>query len=132
VEDNTPRDGWTTEVDVVRIIDGDTMEVEIRRRFRVRLSHPHKYKTYIFDTPEKNTKLGKRALRCVKDLLNRFNGIVRVFVPARKTIELLDSSSLGRFNGEIWLDDQRLSGILLEKGLARMISRRKRKKTPWE
>lgn len=127
-----PKDGITTQVEIIDVTDGDTVEVEIRRRFKVRLTHPSDKKTYIFDTPENSTAFGRRVTSWVKNKFARFNGKVRLFIPSGQPIDLMDTSSFRRILGEIWLDNERLSDILIEKGFGRVISRRKRTKTKWE
>jgi hypothetical protein len=131
-DNEVPREGFSTRIEILRVVDADTFEVLISRKFKVRLSHPHRYKSYIFDTPEKNTKLGRKAIRFVKRLFNKFSGIIRLFVPAGEPLNLMDSSSLHRINGEIWLDNQRLTDVLLESGYGRIISKSKRTSTKWE
>ena len=37
VDDHAPEPAWTTRAKVLRVIDGDTLEVEVRRVFRVRM-----------------------------------------------------------------------------------------------
>ena len=127
-----PSEGITTQVEIINVTDGDTVEVEIRRRFKVRLTHPSDKKTYIFDTPENSTVFGRRVTSWVRSKLAHFNGKVRLFIPSGQPIDLMDTSSFRRILGEIWLDNERLSDILLKKGYARIISRRKRTSTAWE
>lgn len=128
----SPRNGITTEARIVEVIDGDTVEVEVCRRFKVRLSHPSKYKTYIFDTPEKGTLLGDAAKKYVRDLVEKHGGSVKVFIPSNGPLELMDMNSFNRLIGEIWLDDKRLTQILIDEGYGRIISKSKRTSTPWK
>lgn len=130
-DDNAPDPGWTTEVEITRIIDADTVEVEVRRRFTVRLSHPTK-RGYIFDTPEKNTELGKKAIEWLKNELDDFNGVVTLFIDAKKNLSLMDWNSFSRAVGELWLDKSRLTSKLLKSGYARIVKRSERTTTPWE
>ena len=130
VEIETPRAGWTTEVKITRIIDADTIEVEVRRRFSVRLAHPAS-KGLIFDTPEKNTEIGKRAIAYLKDRLNSFTGKVTLFIPFGNNDVLMDFSSFSRVIGEIWLDKTRLTSILIEAGHGRLVKRIERTTKPW-
>ena len=39
---NKPRSGFCSPVNITRVIDGDTVEVELTRRFNVRLVHENK------------------------------------------------------------------------------------------
>lgn len=128
---NRPQEGITTEVQILRVVDGDTMEVQIVRTFHVRLTHPAAKSNLIFDTPEKNTAFGRLVMNYVKDLVNNFKGTARLFIPAGKSIDLTDVLSFRRILGEIWLDNERLSDILIEKGYGRVIEDSKRVSTPW-
>jgi len=128
---NAPRDGITTEVKILRVIDGDTFEVEISRKIQVRLIHQTE-SNEIFDTPEKNTDFGKSVQEFVFDLFSNFHGKVKLFIPSEKSYDLLDILSFKRVLGEIWLGDRRLSDILLEHKYARLIKKENRTKTDWE
>jgi len=127
---DAPRSGWTTEVKITRVIDADTVEVEIKRKFAVRLAHPAEH-GFIFDTPEKNTEIGKKAIAWLKDRLKGFNGKVMLFVPLGKGESLMDFSSFSRIIGEIWLDKSRLTSILMEAGHGRLVKQSERTTKPW-
>lgn len=125
------RDGFCTGVRVVRLIDADTMEVEVKRHITVRLIHPNQYGKIIFDCPEKNTELGQEAIKFVQELLDNFLGTVRMFVPANDPIDMLDSITFNRTAAEIWLNDRNLAEILVENGFGRLIHKDNRTCTPW-
>ena len=113
-----------TPVTVTRIIDGDTLEVEITRRFNVRLVHHtnnQNDKGKQFNCPEKNTPKGQEAKKFVEDLLRGYINKrgelvapeVTMFVPLNKTEQLVDITSFNRVLSEIWVEGQQLTDILL-------------------
>jgi len=102
-----PEPGWTTEVDYIRPVDADTIEVEIRRRFNVRLKD--------IDAPERWTLLGKEAIEFVdQELCNAERIIVRI--PTNNPIKLMDMNSFERVVGEIFVDNDNLSELLKAHG----------------
>lgn len=77
---------------VKRVIDGDTVEVEISRRFNVRLRNVL--------VAEKNTAKGQAA----KDFLTNeiAGGEVVVFIPSNDPHKLMDINSFNRLVGDVW------------------------------
>ena len=115
-QESEPQSGWVSKARVHRVIDGDTIEVEIVRRFAIRLSEPGNNN---FDVAEKNTELGKEATQFVWDLLipTGQEKEVTIFIPAGKNdIKLMDINSFNRLIGEVWVDGERLTDILRAKG----------------
>jgi endonuclease YncB( thermonuclease family) len=125
------REGFCTQAEVVRVIDADTVELEIKRRVIVRLIHPNQVADLIFDAPEKNTPLGIAAIQFVKCILSNFKGTIRLFVPAGKSDLVLDSVTFNRVAAEIWLDDQNLAELLCDNGYGRLVRRELRTTTSW-
>lgn len=122
-----PRPGICKTAQVIRIEDADTIEVEVKFKFSVRLIGPGGKRVYL-DAPEKNTSAGVIAIKRVIELLTnenwnneigapRFKEVI-IFIPENDPYELMDSNSWSRLNGEIWIGDKRLGDILLEEGLA--------------
>ena len=106
-----PRKGVATEAQVVRVIDADTLEVEVKRTVKVRLLG--------CNVPDKDKDVSARAYRHVMQLLEAVDGKVTLFVPAgRSSLQLGDIHSFERILGEIWVDGQNLSKILIDCGLA--------------
>lgn len=119
-----PRPGLTTAAKVTRVIDADTIEVTVTRKFPVRLVHGDGPR--IFNCPEKNTPEGVQAKKFVENLLR--DKEVTLFVSAQNSDILTDINSFNRILGEIWVDNQRLTDILLEKGFGEIIRREDRVK----
>jgi endonuclease YncB( thermonuclease family) len=112
-----PQSGFITDAKVLRVIDADTIEVEITRRFPLRLTHSCPQTDYKvqFNAPEKNTAEGQDAIDFVKDLLDDHE--VTVFIPAGRSDSLTDINSFNRLLGNIWVDGKGwLTNLLLENG----------------
>ena len=123
-----PKAGFTTEVEIIRVIDADTYVVRLTREFPVRLTDEEYVKgNVIFDSPEKNTKLGKEAKRyCVE----KFAGeTVTLFIPAEDATKLTDINSFNRILGAIWHKGKRITEILMDKGFGRYVLRKDRKQS---
>ena len=99
--------GWLTEAEYVRAVDGDTIEVEVRRRFNVRLRD--------IDVYEKNTEIGKEATEFVDTILGTIKRIL-VFIPSNDPIKLMDINSFERLVGDIYVNQKNLKDMLLKKG----------------
>lgn len=104
--------GWTTPVKVERVIDGDTIEVSITRRFMVRLQDDDGD----FDTPEtyrpkseEEKTLGLLYTDFVKKQLQAASTIT-MHVGAFKDGEVRDLFSIGtRINAHIFVDGEDLA-----------------------
>ena len=133
-KDDKPENGLTTTAYIVSITDGDTVMVEVRRRFPVRITHPNP-DGLDFNSPEKNTPEGQRAIEFLaaqlgKSLLTyrevlkeQFNKEITLFIPTNDPLKLTDINSFNRLVGEIWLDKRRLSDIMIEAGHAKLQKR---------
>lgn len=108
--------GLCTPVTVTRIIDGDTIEVQICRRFHVRLCDISKQEEnkLIFDCAEKNTKEGLDAKKFLEETI--LHTEVDLFVPSHGNSKLTDISTFQRILGEIFISGKKLTDILIEKG----------------
>ena len=102
-----PKPGWITEVDYVRAVDGDTIEVEIRRRFKVRIQD--------IDIVESNSERGQEATEYVDEILNKAREII-VKIPTNNPLNLMDVNSFERIVGEIYVNGRKLSTILKRAG----------------
>ncbi len=88
-----PPTGLTTQVYLKRVVDGDTLEVEFRRTFKVRLLDRWQ--------PELGTPDGDKLKRELQEKL--FIGEeLTLFVPANKPDSLMDLNSFERILGHIW------------------------------
>lgn len=122
-QEKAPRPGLSTEVKIVRVIDGDTVEVEITRRFPVRLVHENERGLH-FNADEKNTTSGKAAKKFLENLIyddepGEFKEII-LFIPAGQSINLTDINSFNRLLGEIWVDGEKVTETMIAHGHARL------------
>ncbi len=108
-----PENGYTTEATVVRVVDGDTVEVEIRRRFIIRLTDDQR--TPYWNVEEKTTELGKQAI-CFLNKILYWGKKVKVFIPTNNPENLMDFNSFSRIVGKIWVDSRRVTDIMDEEG----------------
>lgn len=95
-----PEPGITVDARVIRVLDGDTIEVEIKRCFKVR------FKDY--NAAELNTMTGKEA----KDLLiKQFedNNNVTLFIPTHSGDRLMDFHSFERVVADVWHEGKQLN-----------------------
>lgn len=99
--------GLMIPVEYVRTVDGDTIEVEIRRKFKVRLRD--------IDVEEKNTKKGAEATDFVETAM-AFSNDILVFIPTNNPDKLMDITSFERIVGDIYLNGKLLQDILRKKG----------------
>lgn len=96
-----PPAGWSTNAEVVKVIDGDTIKVKISRVVTIR----------ILDcwTPESRTKdagekeLGMAAKKYLQELLARHGNCVHVFIESAPDLQLSRVLTMGRFLGRVWL-----------------------------
>jgi endonuclease YncB( thermonuclease family) len=95
-----PELGIGTDAKVIRVVDGDTVEVEITRRFHVRMNNVKK--------PELKTPEGKKAKAELEAKIPP-NTTVRLFIPTNDPLKLMDVNSFERIVADIWLNDEKLS-----------------------
>ena len=115
-----PPRGLTVDADVVRIVDGDTIDVEVAFRFRVRLLDCWSPETRTLDRAEKIRGLAAKGY-----MLELADGArVRVHIPGSDN--LADMLTLDRALGRVWLirddgnpDNTDLSQKMVEAGHAK-------------
>ena len=113
----TPPWGLATPATIVRVIDGDTIEVEIRRRLTVRLLDCWAPETRTKDSAEKAR--GLKAKRSLAATIARTGPEVTLLVPSDGDGDLSDLFTFGRILGRVWLADGReLSELMVSRGLA--------------
>lgn len=94
-----PPIGVTTRGTCVHVVDGDTVDVEVRYVTRVRLLDCW--------APEKNTAAGRESAAAMKTrLLSR---PVILFVPTDQARSLADVLTLDRVLGQVWPCDEQQS-----------------------
>jgi endonuclease YncB( thermonuclease family) len=99
--------GLILPVNYMRAVDGDTIEFEIRRTFKLRLRD--------IDVYEKDTPEGKEAKDFVGSILE-FADDILVFIPTNDPVKLMDINSFERIVGDVYIKDKNLSDILRTKG----------------
>lgn len=114
-----PELGWTTVVTPIRVIDGDTVEVEIRKRVTVRLMDDDG----TYDTPEirrpasnEEILLGVEASKELEVILNN-SDVVILHVPTEIDGNIQDIFSIGsRIVGHLFADGDSVSEIMAREG----------------
>ena len=109
-----PRPGFCSPINkIVRVIDGDTLEIELTRKFNVRLVHENEEGKQ-FNSPELSTPEGKKVKKFVEEIISGRDNTTEypkptytLFIPAGNDINLMDINSFNRILGEIWIDDIR-------------------------
>ena len=94
ISEQAPPKGWTTNADLVRVIDGDTIVVEVRRTLKVRLKDCW--------APERSHADGPPSTANLKRLLG--DGPVVLHVPVESG-EVEDIWTFGRVLGSVWRAD---------------------------
>ena len=86
-----PPAGWTTQATVTRVLDGDTLEVEITRKLKVRLLDCW--------APEKREAAGPASTANLKRLIG--DGEITLMIPVRSS-KVEDVWTFGRVLGYVW------------------------------
>ena len=94
-----PPVGWSTDADLLRIVDGDTLDVSICLVVRVRLIDCWAPETRTLDLNEK--RRGQAAKLYLQNLVDERR--VRVHIPGRR--RLSDMLTMDRVLGRVWLID---------------------------
>ncbi len=93
---------------VVRVVDGDTLDVEVTLRVRVRLLDCW--------APEVRTEQGKKAAQRMRELVK--DGKCRLVVPLPADGELRRCFTFGRVLGRVYCGGQDVGRQLVREGLA--------------
>ena len=104
--------GLTTEVDFIRAIDGDTVQVKIERTFNIRLRD--------IDVIELKEQGGKEARDFVKKQMEEASTI-KIFIPSNDPHKLMDMQSFERLVADVYLDGRNLADILRTAGYEKPI-----------
>ena len=94
---SAPPVGWTTQAKLVRVLDGDTIEVEVSRRFKVRLLECW--------APERHHNDGPASTQNLEMLLGGEAPVI-VHVPVESG-DIEDVWTFGRVLGTVWRADTR-------------------------
>lgn len=94
--------GYTTNAYVINVHDGDTIEVEYRRRFNVRING--------LKAPELSEPGGIEARQALKAKL--FDGeiapSVKIFIPTKDPAKLMDINSFERIVADVWFKGEKI------------------------
>lgn len=108
-----PRPSICLQATPIRVIDGDTIEFEIKRTIKVRLRG--------IDCDEINTERGKLAKAFVekKLLSNQYpEDEIIIYIPTDiHGNQLIDFMSFERVVGDVWVNGENLKQLLKTKGL---------------
>lgn len=108
-----PPHGWSTSCKVINIVDGDTVDVEVRRVIRVRLLDCWAPESRTKDAAEKQRGLAaKEQLRAMADGRD-----ATLFVAGGETVK--DRLTLDRVLGRLWVGGEELSELQVKGGFAR-------------
>ena len=99
---------------VTRVLDGDTIEVEIRRTVRVRLLDCWAPETRTRDKEEK--RRGIAARKALRDMVE--DEQVLVDVPIEAQGKFGDSMTFGRVLGHVWCDGMDVANEMVMQGHA--------------
>lgn len=108
-----PEPGWTTEARVLRVLDGDTVEVEIRRVVRVRLLDC--WAPELRGGTPKTKRAARESRESLEDLVAEKSVVLHVPV---RTARIQDVFSFGRILGHVWIGDTNASAFQVEAGHA--------------
>ena len=121
----TPDPGWTTRGIISRVIDGDTVEVTIKRTIRVRLQDCWAAEKRLDPSlPPIDREAAKlRGIAAAEHLRRIAEGHeCTLHVPTHpadgETQDIGDSFSMGRAVGRVWVNRQDLSELQVERGYA--------------
>ena len=116
-----PEPSWTTKAVVTNVVDGDTVDVEIRRTIRVRLIDCWAPETHMDGRlPEAKQAAEKKAGMKAKEDLKALALGKPVILQVPTSEDLLKSTTMGRVLGRVWLegDDESLSEKQVKSGNA--------------
>jgi endonuclease YncB( thermonuclease family) len=102
---DAPKPSWTTAAKVLRVIDGDTLEVEVRRVIRVRLLDCWAPESKIDPRiPEGRQAAEKKAGQASKANLQKLVEGKDVIVQIPSDAEVAKSITMGRWLGRVWIE----------------------------
>lgn len=97
---SAPPIGWTTHATVSRVIDGDTVEVDVNRRLVIRLKDCW--------APERSTVAGRKSMEHVNSLIMPGDDLI-VQIDGSDRDMIGDLLTFSRFVGDIWIPGDKLS-----------------------
>ena len=130
-----PEPVWITKATVVNVVDGDTVDVEIRRTIRVRLIDCWAPESRIDKRlPKEKRAEEKEAGKKSKAALTELALGKRVVLQVTTDEDVMKATTLGRVLGKVWLegDDETLNEIQVRTGHATTEQRPELKSPPPE
>lgn len=116
-----PETGWTVRGVVVKTVDGDTIDIEVRQVVRVRLDQCWAPESKIDDRLPKEKQAAEKAAGIAsKEHLKQLADGKEVVLHVPIGINLKDSLTLNRVLGTVWLkgSDKSLNQLQVEGGFA--------------
>ena len=111
--------GYTTKGRVVHVVDGDTVDIEIRKRVRVRL-----LKCWAPELHGSRRNAGLASRENLKELCE--GKLVKLHIPADEEGELASRFTFGRVLGFVYLeDDTNVSDLMVDSGHAARTKQRR-------
>lgn len=106
--------GWTTKARVINVVDGDTVDVEIRRVVRVRLLDCWAPESRTTDLAEKAR--GLAAKRYLKNLIDGEDVVLHI--PTDGSDNVASILTLNRVLGKLFIDGSDVSEVVVNAGHA--------------
>ncbi len=121
ISDAAPKPSWTTPAKVLRVIDGDTIEIEVRRVIRVRLLDCWAPESKIDPRiAESKQAAEKKAGQAAKANLQKLADGKDVIVQIPSEIDVAKAVTMGRWLGRVCVngDDESLNEKQVRGGFA--------------
>jgi endonuclease YncB( thermonuclease family) len=107
----TLENGFITDVEYVRTVDGDTIEFCIKRTFKVRLRN--------IDVEEVNTDKGKLAKEFIEGIMEHA-GRIQIFIPSNDSQRLMDFHSFERIVADVYINGKNIKDTLRKGGFEKV------------
>lgn len=114
IDPSQPLEGWTSSCIVVNVVDGDTVDVEVRRVLRVRLIDCWAPESRTKDKAEK--KKGLAAKAHLKSIAEDKPGVL--FIPGSRRQRLSDILTLNRLAGYVFVEGESIGQLQRQAGHA--------------
>lgn len=114
-----PKPSITFRGRIAKVIDGDTIEIEVVRRVRVRIRDCWAPETRTRDLDEKQRGLAAKAF--LESIAFRQHAIVHVPMPSDR---FGDATSMGRVIGDVWIGDDSIADVMIAAGHATRTKKR--------
>lgn len=102
-----PENGFSTEASIVRIVDGDTIVIEVKRQFPIRIRG--------LRCAEHNTDKGKEETAFLHTLIKPGDAC-QVFIPSNNPTTFMDFNSFNRLIGDLYIGDILIAEYMIKSG----------------